>query len=426
MILTLLLVLYLWLLNDFNGHVQLASLSPGRDSCDKSDQNCIRDELLVRNISRLKPQYRNRPECAVPRLDKLPEIRQVVFAKVHKAASTTMQSILLRFAMTRNLSVLLPQRGPIISQGSAKIPRASVVPHPEGKTMFDVLCSHVLYDPREIANYFPDSAVRVAIIREPMEQALSALTYYGTKYPSPELKAALMKYPQDPINGYLIHPEDFVSRNSRRKLTHSYINNRMSVDLGIDLQDFETSKRNKSKTETFLRNLEEEFDLVLISNYFEESMILLRRYMHWPIKDVIYLKVNTAQQTETDTPWNQAPILNATTKLSFRKWNIYDYELYEYFLPIFRKRINAECFFEEEVNAFKIILNKVKEYCSNTNGQASLQVPKGDWNDIFEVSKADCELMSMSEPDLVEKARIKQLKLMKTFSLDPRRTHLKS
>ncbi|KAK3793775.1 hypothetical protein RRG08_005367 [Elysia crispata] len=52
------------------------------------------------------------------------KIRQVVFAKVHKAASSTLQNILLRFAMTRDLDVLLSKAGVHLNELFPKI-------HPE-------------------------------------------------------------------------------------------------------------------------------------------------------------------------------------------------------------------------------------------------------------------------------------------------------
>ena len=336
------------------------------------------------------------------------EVRQVVFAKVHKAASTTVQNILLRFAVARDLNVLLPLKGPIFSQTSPTIPRSNAVSHPEGKVKFDIFCSHVLYDQKEIARYFPESAVRVAIIREPLHQALSALVYYTTKFPSTELKAGLQKHSRDPINGYLLHPGDFCSEVNRSTVALSFVNNRMSIDLGFDLNDFKESKLKKAKIQTFLASLEKEFDLVLISDYFEESMILLRRYLNWSFKDIIYLKANTAKRCQNDSVWSSKPIMNITTNSTFHRWNIYDYELYNHFLPIFLEKIKTEHLFEKEVNAFKTIIKDVTGFCANATVQTPLRVPKGDWNEAFTVSKYDCKLMSTPEPVFIEQVRIKQ------------------
>ncbi|KAK3709621.1 hypothetical protein RRG08_013904 [Elysia crispata] len=360
--------------------------------------------------------------CPVPKYGAFPETRQVVFAKVHKAASSTVQNILLRFAMARNLSVLLPNHKATINQASPYIDRNAVVPHPEGKTMFDILCNHVVYDEKEISKYFPESAARVAIIREPMSQALSALVYFATRFPTRELWRGLSKHPDDPVNGFLNHPEDFSSETSQTNLEEFFVNNRMSVDLGLDLLDFKSSKQNQSKIRSFLKRLEAEFDLVLISDYFDESIILLRRYLHWSMKDIVYLRVNTAYRTQNNSVWNRKPNLTATTVSTFRRWAIYDYELYEHFLPIFFKKLKSECSFHEELNAFRLILKDVVTYCSNaTAAKPHLLVPEGAWNGEFTVSPSDCRLMAAPEEDLVEVVRQTQRRRRAEFFRESRR-----
>ena len=397
--LTLALLLYICMVNNLDGHIWIS----------RANVSSPPDRVYPRGV-----------ECPMSGEARLPEIRQVVFAKVHKAASSTVQNVLLRFAMARNLSVLLPSRMSVISQKSAVIHREKVIPHPEGHAMFDILCSHVLYDRQELAKYFPDSATRVAMIREPTSQALSALTYYTTKFPSSYLRGGFEKYPQDPINGYLLHPEDFSPPNSppgrATSAVQSYIDNRMSIDLGIDLYDFQESKKNKSKTQAFLKALEKEFDLVLISDYFEESMILLRRYLRWPMKDVVFLKVNTKQQNHADPVWNRKPNLNATAYSNFRRWNAYDYELYDHFLPIFLEKIHAESLFQEEVKTFKKIVKDVTAFCTHVNATTQpLQVPAGNWNDAFTVSEVECQLMAMPERAITRIARKRQLRRREEF-----------
>ncbi|GFO30945.1 galactose-3-o-sulfotransferase 3 [Plakobranchus ocellatus] len=155
---------------------------------------------------------------------KQPEAHQIVFAKIHKAASSTVQNILLHFALARNLSVLLPalSKGPILSQTESKIQPEKIIEYPVDKS-FDILCSHVLYDTNEVRKYFTNKAVRVAIIREPMNQTLSALRYYATSFPSDGTKAGLKKHPNNPINGFLSHPDHFCSSDKDPRV--SFINN---------------------------------------------------------------------------------------------------------------------------------------------------------------------------------------------------------
>ena len=341
-----------------------------------------------------------------------PEIRQVVFAKVHKAASSTVQNILLRFAMARNLSVLLPQapKTSIFSERTSKINPELVIHHPAG-FRFDIFCSHVIYDDSVIAKYFPQSAVRVAILREPLKQALSALAYYSTRYPTRALSAGLRRYPHDPINGFLLHPNHFESPDDYWGPARSYTNNRMSIDLGFDLKNFEMSKKNKTKIQAFLNRLDKVFNIVLISDYFDESMVLLKRYLHWQIKDILHIRVNTANQKVP--VWNKKPVLNSTAIHTFRQWNAIDYQLYEHFLPQFFRRIKSEPRFEDEVTFFKEIQERVKTFCDDKLTK-TLKIPENIWSNEFTVFKLDCKLMATPEVALAQIVREKQLKRYET------------
>ena len=346
--------------------------------------------------------------------ENLPEIRQVVFVKVHKAASSTVQNILLRFAMARNLNVLLPLRGPIISQSSLSIKRNRMVPHPEGLAKFDILCNHVVYSEEEIAKYFPDNAIRVAILREPMKQALSALVYYSTLYPSKALRDGVKKHHDDAINAFLRNPQDFVGKSSPLK---SYVNNRMSLDLGFDRYNLNASKYNETKKEEFAKQIEEEFDFVLISDYFDESLILLRRYLRWPMKDIIYIKRNAARRLPASSPFSHKPNITSEVANTFREWASIDYSLYDYFLPRFLRIIKSEPKLEDEVGVFRQIRIRIENFCLNNKTNDTIQIEQSIWTQHFTVSKADCKYMMTNEIPLVQIARRKQMRRYTAYQL---------
>ncbi|GFO37280.1 galactose-3-o-sulfotransferase 3 [Plakobranchus ocellatus] len=340
------------------------------------------------------------------------EIRQVVFAKVHKAASSTVQNILLRFALARDLDVFLPIKGPVINDRGSAIEPEQMIRHPKGK-LFDILCSHVVYNRQILGQYFPDSAVRVAIIREPMRQALSALHYYATVFPKKTILAGIEKHRKNPFDGYLKHPEDFYPRSDRICAEPgSYISNRMSFDLGFPAQNFVASKENDNKIELFLNELNQEFEIVLISDYFDESMVLLKRLLGWSIKDIVYLKVNVAEINRKSI-WSQKPTLNSQTVKAFRSCNKLDYALYDFFLPIFLDKIKQQSYFKEELSYFKKVKGDIRTFCLNGNLNKTLEISASEWSAGFTISAWDCQLMSTDEIEMVEIVRSRQLKRYK-------------
>ena len=49
---------------------------------------------------------------------------------------------------------------------------------------------------------------------------------------------------------------------------------------------------NKTDVMKYIKELDKQFDLVLIAEYFDESLILLDELLCWPYKDLTYLKQN--------------------------------------------------------------------------------------------------------------------------------------
>ncbi|GFN86348.1 galactose-3-o-sulfotransferase 3 [Plakobranchus ocellatus] len=348
-------------------------------------------------------QYRNTADATHSQFS---EIRQVVFAKVHKAASSTVQNILVRFALARDLNVLLPsirKNGFSIDESGSNIDPTRIIPHPANKK-FDILCSHLIYNEDVIGKYVASSAFRVAILREPLDQSLSALIYYSHFYAIGGLREGVEKYKNNPIEGFLRHPEDFYSKHKMYGVAGSYINNRMSIDLGFNTDNFEASKWNTSKINAFIKDVERQFDLILISDYFDESLVLLKWYLKWSLKDVIYLKVNQ-NHLANDSRWKKPANISMESLQTFYSWDAIDVALYNHFRDIFLKKLEQEHLFTDEVNAFKIIQKQVVQFCKDGVSGTILRIQKSSWTEEFIVSQFDCILMSADENSLIRAAQ---------------------
>ena len=337
----------------------------------------------------------------------------MIFAKVHKAATSTVQNILVRFSLSRELDVLLPKTGNHINEFRPEIDPTALIESPDGK-FFDILCSHLVFDEEEIASYIPRYAFRFGILRAPLSQVLSALRFYSTFYLYPDtlLNAAMQKYAEDPVQGFLMHPEEFC--DEKLKAHNCLFNNRMSMDLGLSPYGAHLLKRNNTEVQKFVAKIDRQFDLMLLFEYFDESMVLLRRYLHWEMKDVIYIKVNAAPY-ESKYVWNQTPTLNSNQTTKFQEWNAIDIALYDHFLAEFFRKIQGEYLFKDEVEAFKQVRQSVENFCQNESG-AKNQVKRirpNRWTTEFFVSFWDCQAMMLSEDELVELARSAQLARLK-------------
>ena len=335
------------------------------------------------------------------------EQRHVFFLKVHKAASTTVLNVLCRFALQRHLNVMLPKNVNILSESSKNWGSAAVA-LPPGVPRFDMLFNHLVFNEQLIRqNLYPDSKF-IGIVREPLSQSVSAFRYYRQMFKL----SYLVRIPgPDPLVTYLQSPEAWDHSN----LAFSFTHNRMSFDFGMDNGGL---MGNPKRIADYVTYLNRTFDLVMVSERFDESMVLLKRLLGWRLQDVIYIKSNvfsaTAAVASRHTKVASRPVhqynFTEEQRQRHRKFNAADYALYEHFSKLFQQRVEAQGqTFAEEVAAFKSLLQQVAQFCMvDTQGHA-VTLTATKWSDTFQVRRSDCVLMATPEQELVSMKRREQL-----------------
>ncbi|CAI9733251.1 galactose-3-O-sulfotransferase 2-like isoform X3 [Octopus vulgaris] len=194
-----------------------------------------------------------------------------------------------------------------------------------------------------------------------------------------------------------------------------YSQNRMSFDLGLDSKDF----YNVTSIDQFIANIDRDFDLILLMEYFDESMILLRRWLCWDMSDIIYIKKNAGHRKTFVT-------INYEQRQLFRyNYSLADSRLYEYFYEKFWCKVMEEGpNFWDEVLHFKSIQKMISNYCHalppNVIKQAChistsaskglddveiLKVPSSKWNSHFIVNATTCACMVENELPMIRYIR---------------------
>ena len=60
----------------------------------------------------------------------------------------------------------------------------------------------------------------------------------------------------------------------------------MAFDLGLEQENFS----NEEEITELIENISKRFDLVLIAEYFDESLVLMKRMLCWDFEDIVYVK----------------------------------------------------------------------------------------------------------------------------------------
>ncbi|XP_070547251.1 galactosylceramide sulfotransferase-like [Ptychodera flava] len=283
---------------------------------------------------------------------KLPckEVTQVVFIKTHKTASSTMNSVVQRFGYNRSLAFALPKDGHIFDETQLFARELLQYQRPPSnqRTHFNIIASHLRYNRPELDKVVPD-ATYITIIRNPVQRFESAFGYnnYASKLKLTESK--------NPLEEFMKKPDEYVKRitNVRRDL----LRNGMSFSLGFDHR-FDDSD---SAINEMIDKLDKELDLVLISDYFEESLVLLKNVLCWKFDDILYISKRIRSE-------NRRYMIPKSVADRILKWNKADVKLYEHFNYTFWKKVNIYgANFYKELQEYRTRFQQFNEECVDAN-----------------------------------------------------------
>ncbi|XP_076196695.1 galactose-3-O-sulfotransferase 2-like [Aptenodytes patagonicus] len=244
----------------------------------------------------------------------------IVFLKVHKSASSTVMNVLFRFGETHNLTFAFPIGG----GNQLFYPRHFLARFvqgfsPRSHQRFNILCHHMRFLQPEVQKVVSSSAVYFSILRNPVQLMESSFMYYkGTSAFS--RARSLEEFFSQPYHYY--NPADSDSH---------YARNLMTFDFGFNPDGAVSAKR----VQLMLKAIEASFDLLLISEYFDESMVLLKEMLCWDLDSVISFPLNI-RDSSTKSP------LSDTIVEKIKDWNRLDWEIYTHFNRTFWERIDQD------------------------------------------------------------------------------------
>lgn len=246
--------------------------------------------------------------------------RDIVFMKTHKTASSTLLNILFRFGQKHRLRFAFPS-GRNDFDYPAYFARSLVQDYRPG-ACFNIICNHMRFQYQEVRGLVPPGAAFITVLRDPARLFESSFHYFGSVVPLTwklSSRDKLAEFLQDPNryydpNGYNAH----------------YLRNLLFFDLGYDSSLDPGSPR----VEQHILEVESRFHLVLLQEYFDESLVLLKDLLCWELEDVLYFKLNARRDS-------QVPRLSGELYRRATAWNMLDARLYRHFNASFWHRVEA-------------------------------------------------------------------------------------
>ncbi|KAG9339582.1 hypothetical protein JZ751_023473 [Albula glossodonta] len=244
----------------------------------------------------------------------------IMFMKTHKTASSTFINILFRFGEKHRLKFAFPDsRNDFFYP--ATFQRSQVKDYRPGMC-FNIICNHMRFNGPEVAKLLPADSTYITILRDPAELFESSFHYFG------RLAPFTWKIPgEDKLSEFLQDPWHYFDPEGYNSF---YLKNLLFFDFGYD----NTLEPGDPRVEESIRAIGQRFQLVMLVEYFEESLILLKDTLCWEMDDLLFFKLN-ARKGST--------ISKLTPELRSRalEWNGVDWKMYQHFNVTFWKKVEA-------------------------------------------------------------------------------------
>lgn len=276
----------------------------------------------------------------------------IVFLKTHKTASSTILNILYRYGDSRNLTFALP----LSMHSQLFYPYFFASHFVEGVRTravrdFHIMCNHMRFKKAEVRKVMPQDTFYFSILRNPVAMMESIFIYYKS-IPAFRKASSLDDFLD---NGW---------RTYNASLTNNhYASNILAFDFGFDNSHVARGPP-EARAEAAIRAMESDFQLVLISEYFDESMVLLRHALCWSLDDVVSFKLNSRSERTRRA-------LSPATAEKIRRWNALDWRIYLHYNATFWRRVDTAVGREEmgrQVAALRERRARLAETCLRDGG----------------------------------------------------------
>ncbi|XP_064642863.1 galactose-3-O-sulfotransferase 2-like [Lineus longissimus] len=308
-------------------------------------------------------------------------VKNIYFLKTHKCASTTVATLLTRYAVQHSLTLALPSAGLKdkyhIGWPAPLNPR-HVFKYKDGRKI-NIIALHTTYNRSAVNEIMPRHTLKIGIIRDPLTQFWSAFDFFHLgNLPNSKANVTILTYLQDPMK---------YARPLLRFHGNRYFKNFLLTEFGYpdhDVTDIETIRR-------FASDIFKQFDLIMTYENLYESVVLMRRLLCWDFKSILMTHFHKNKNFQQHLAGNEK------LRELHKSWSSADYIFYEYLQSKFLDSIKEQDDdFVDEVEHLKNVVKNLELFCHKEErqklGLKKYIVPKSKWNKKIVIRPADCHL----------------------------------
>ena len=182
---------------------------------------------------------------------------------------------------------------------------------------------------------------------------------------------------------------DYFLDNSWRDYNSSvanncYAHNILAFDFGFNNNITFDAEDLEERASVAIAAIEQDFHLILITDYFDESMILLKHALCWSLEDVVSFMLNS----RSDKAHNQ---LLPNTSEKIKRWNALDWRIYLHFNNSFWHKVDSLVGYKQmkrEVSQLREQQVKLANTCLKDGGAVDPSQKKDAWLKPFQYGAA--------------------------------------
>lgn len=256
------------------------------------------------------------PSTHFPDCQAIGKAHNVAFLKTHKTGSSTMSNIMLRYADRHNLTVGLPLEGKWELGGyPAYIDKRLIDPD---LPTYNILGHHFRYNRDKLDEFMDKNTKYITIIRSPVDNVESVFGFFQDQEPFMHWMEEIETTQR--LGTFYADPHRFFNKDTDWYMRSK---NYMFFDIGYDV-----SIDNDELIDAKIQEMQQNFAFVLLTDYFDESLILMKNLLCWDWDDVVYVKFKMRTDEAKAT-------INPTLAEQITSWNRADFKLYDHFNTTF-------------------------------------------------------------------------------------------
>ncbi|CAJ1390786.1 unnamed protein product [Effrenium voratum] len=249
----------------------------------------------------------------------------ILFVKTHRTGSSTLTNILQRLGEKRHMLFLLPSDlhhlgWPSMFPG---IETETMVGPPEHQ--YEVICNHAVFNDEKMRSYLKPHAFAFTVLRSPLDQIRSALDHYqdnpGWMWGLPETNRSSWDERIRFLRLLQETPHKFSSEDLGR------YRNPQAHDLGY--YEFSQLQIASWDVQSWVAGLSRNLSYVMLTEYYNEGLVLLRHKLDLAIEDIVYIVKNAAGSRGSS--FEPVPPVTVSQDAELRALLEADIALYEHF-----------------------------------------------------------------------------------------------